>query len=77
VENVDVAISKVLRRLRESKDLSQEELSFKSNLHRTYISQLERSQKSVTVKSLLKITSALETPIDQFLKDVVDELGRL
>lgn len=73
LKNIDSAISSVLRRLREKKGLSQEELSFRADLHRTYISQLERGLKSVTVKTLLKITEVLEIEIDAFMKIVKNE----
>lgn len=41
-----------LRKLREEKGLSQEKLGFESGYHRTYISQLERGQKSPSLKTL-------------------------
>jgi len=57
--NIDIAIAKVLKRVREEKGISQERLAFNANLHRTYISQLERGIKSITVKTLFKITKFL------------------
>jgi transcriptional regulator with XRE-family HTH domain len=77
MEKIDQAIANVLRELREHKRLSQEQLSFDADLHRTYISQLERGLKSITVKSLFKITNALDIDIDIFLKKVIDELKKL
>ena len=77
MEKIDAAIANVLRKLREKKGLSQEELSFHSELHRTYISQLERGLKSVTVKTLVKITDVLEIDIDDFMKLVKNEIKKL
>jgi transcriptional regulator with XRE-family HTH domain len=77
VEKIDQAIANVLRELRESKGLSQEQLSFDAELHRTYISQLERGLKSVTVKTLKQITDVLEIEIDSFMKKVLNELKKL
>ncbi len=77
MEKIDQAIANVLRELREHKHLSQEQLSFDADLHRTYISQLERGLKSITVKSLFKITNALDIDIDIFLKKAIDELKKL
>lgn len=68
MKEIDQSIAKVLREVRESRGISQEALSFDSGLHRTYISQLERGLKAVTVKTLLKITDALEIEIDDFMK---------
>lgn len=75
--NVDIAVSKVLRKLREGKGMSQEDLAWQSGLHRTYISQLERAKKSVTVKTLFKICKVLEIDSDLFLKEVNYEIDKL
>lgn len=48
-----------LRRVREEKGISQEELGFRAELHRTYVSQLERGLKSPSLRTLLKIGGAL------------------
>ncbi len=77
MEKIDQAIANVLRDLREKKGLSQEQLSFDAELHRTYISQLERGLKSVTVKTLIKITTVLEIEIDVFMKKVINESKKL
>lgn len=77
VEQIDKAIAKVLKDIREERKLSQEQLSFQTDLHRTYISQLERGVKSVTVKTLLKITTALSIDIDDFIKRAKDESQKL
>ena len=76
-EQIDKAIAKVLKKLREQKKLSQEQLSFQADLHRTYISQLERGVKSITVKTLLKITTALNIDIVDFIKMVQNETQKL
>lgn len=75
--NIDLAIAKILKKTRENKGISQERLAFKADLHRTYISQLERGLKSITVKTLFKITESLEVEIDEFIKLVADELENI
>ena len=40
--------------------LSQEELAFKSNLHRTYIGMIERGEKNITLYNIHKIASGLK-----------------
>ena len=77
MEKIDQAIAYVLRDLREKKGLSQEQLSFDAELHRTYISQLERGLKSVTVKTLIRITTVLEIEIDVFMKKAINESKKL
>jgi transcriptional regulator with XRE-family HTH domain len=41
--------------------LSQEELAFRSEVHRTYISELERGLKNPSLTTLDKLASALQT----------------
>ena len=77
MEKINKAIATVLRELREAKKMSQEQLSFDADLHSTYISQLERGLKSVTVKTLFKITTALDIDIEVFMKKTMDEFKKL
>lgn len=56
-----------VRELRKTKGLSQEQLSFKAELHRTYIGMIERSEKNITLLNIEKISNALELPIHQLL----------
>ena len=57
-----------LRRLREARGLSQEELAFEAELHRTYISGVERGVRNPTVTVLAKIAAGLKVTPDQLLK---------
>lgn len=47
-------------RLRKQLGISQEELAFRAEVHRTYISQLERGLKSPTLSVILKLSRALK-----------------
>jgi transcriptional regulator with XRE-family HTH domain len=77
VKNIDQALAVTLRRLREQKGLSQDQVAFESGLHRTYISQLERGLKSITVKSLMRIIMVLGVDLHDFAKMVNDEYNSL
>ena len=46
-------------RLRTQLGISQEELAFRAEVHRTYISQIERGIKSPTLAVILKLSRAL------------------
>jgi transcriptional regulator with XRE-family HTH domain len=52
-------LAKNLRQLRESKGLSQEDLAYVCGLHRTYMGGIERSERNITLKTLMKIAEAL------------------
>ena len=46
--------------------ISQEELSFRSNLHRTYISSIELGKRNVSLVNIEKLAKALECEITDF-----------
>ena len=52
-------------RLRKLLGVSQEELAFRAEVHRTYISQLERGLKSPTLNMILKLSRALKASATQ------------
>ncbi len=57
-----------VREIRKEKNLSQEELSFKADLHRTYIGMIERAEKNITLINIDKIAKALDVEINELLK---------
>jgi len=56
--------------IRKQRGLSQEELAFRSKLHRTYIGMIERAEKNVTLINISKISKALDTPLKILLEDL-------
>ncbi|WP_339706418.1 helix-turn-helix transcriptional regulator [uncultured Sphingosinicella sp.] len=56
-----------LRRLREAKGLSQEAFAFEANIHRTYISDIERGARNPTITVVDKIAAALGVKAGQLL----------
>jgi transcriptional regulator with XRE-family HTH domain len=59
---------KRVREIRKEKNLSQEELAHKANLHRTYIGMIERAEKNITLINIEKIANALEIEINKLLR---------
>jgi transcriptional regulator with XRE-family HTH domain len=49
-----------LRDLREERGLTQEHLSFKAGLHRTYVGLMERGLKSPTIVTVVRLANALD-----------------
>lgn len=49
-----------LRKYREEKKISQEKFAEMTGLHRTYISDVERFQRSISLNNVQKIADALE-----------------
>ena len=51
-----------VRRIRTQAGLSQEELGYRAQLHRTYISSIERGERNVSVENIFAIAEALQVP---------------
>lgn len=57
-----------LRRTRRLKDVSQEELALRADLSRTYVSEVERGVRNVSIDNMGLLSQALGVP----LRDLVD-----
>ena len=65
--NLNEEVGFNIRRIREERDLSQEELADLAGLHRAYIGQIERGEKNIGLKNLEKIAKALNISIKVLL----------
>lgn len=66
--NVAKRLGAKIQKLRIEKGLSQEELAFDADLHRTYISHVERGSRNITVLGLCKIAKGLKMEPCEILK---------
>ena len=48
-----------VRSLRQSQNITQEELAYRSGLHRTYVGCIERGEKNVSVAAIFKVARGL------------------
>lgn len=67
-EDISRQFGEAVRRRRLELGLSQEELADLSGLHRTYISDVERATRNITLKSAARIASSLELPLKALLE---------
>ncbi len=72
---IDTCFGKILRQVRQEKRLSQEQLAFKAELHRTYISQLERGIKSPSLLTIYKICTSLGISVSYLVGLLEKELN--
>ena len=59
-----------IRAERTAKKMTQEELAERAGLHPTYIGQVERGEKSLTVASLEKIVEVLEISFSDLFENI-------
>ncbi len=67
MEDIRAKFGKHLRRLREEKRLTQEELADRAGMHFTYIGQIERGLRNPSLVNLHKIAKALRINAGQLL----------
>lgn len=72
---IDASFGKILRKIRQEKGLSQEELALRAELHRTYISQLERGIKSPSLNTIHKLCTSLDVSVGYLVTLVEKELN--
>lgn len=70
MDNINKKFGKRVRELRLERGLSQEQFSYKSDLHRTYIGMIERAEKNISLINIEKIAKALDISI----KDLFNNL---
>lgn len=61
-------LGKRIRKLRKEQEISQEDLGFKSGLHRTYIGSIERAEQNVSVDNIQKLAKALKVRVKELFK---------
>jgi transcriptional regulator with XRE-family HTH domain len=67
LNNIRDLFGKMVRSLRTAKGISQEKLAFACGLHRTYISDIERGTRNISIDNIQKIAAALDVnPKDLF-----------
>lgn len=64
------AFGHALRKHRQAKSLTQEQLSWQTKIDRKFISALERGIKEPGLQTILKVTRALDVPVGVFMSDV-------
>lgn len=54
-----INLSRIVRTRREQLGLSQDDIASRSGLHRTYISDIERGARNLSLKNLVRLAEAL------------------
>ena len=59
--SLELAFGQVVRAERQRAGLSQEALGYRADLHRTYLSMLERGERCPSLETIAKLAKALDT----------------
>ena len=70
--NILVSFGLKLKKIRNSKNLSQEKLAEITGLHRTYISSLERGNRNPTLLTLQALSKSLDVSVSELLEGLGD-----
>lgn len=71
----EMAFGRVLRATRLAKSISQEELAARSGYHRTYVGQLERGEKSPSLRTIFNLAATLGVAASKMVVETEAMLG--
>lgn len=63
---IEEEVGNRIKKLRGELGISQEELGFRSGVHRTYIASLEVGKRNISIATLEKIVKALGVSLSEF-----------
>ena len=66
-EKIDIEFGRAVTDLRKKLGLTQDELAFRSGIHRAYIGTIERGEKSPTLDTIKKLANGLGVTIFDIL----------
>ena len=69
-DDIILKYGQAVRALRQSKNISQEQLADLCGLHRTYISDVELGKRNVSLENIDKIASALNMNVSDIFVEV-------
>ena len=67
------AFGRTVRRLRQSRGLSQEKLAELAGIHRTYIGDVERGQRNIALVNMTRIAKALGISLSRLISGMEKE----
>lgn len=67
-QSARVTFGQNVRRVRRLKEMSQEELAFRADISRTYLSEVERGERNISVDNMDALAQALEMELPDLLR---------
>lgn len=67
-QDILVQFGNKIRALRLERDWSQQELGFKTGLHRNYIGMVERAERNISLKNIKQFADTFEVEVAELFK---------
>lgn len=71
-----IKVGNRIRELRKERNMSQETLADQSDLHPTYIGQIERGEKNASIECLYQIVKALHISMSEFFYGIESNVSK-
>lgn len=68
--NVGVLFGQIVRKHREKQGISQEDFAERAEIHRTYVSSIERGKVQISIAIAQSVAEALGVPLSRLWRDV-------
>ena len=69
MDDISKQLGQRARTIRLKQELSQGDVAKRMNVHRSYISSIERGVRNPSLKVIQRIAKALEVPMEKLIKD--------
>ena len=66
------SLGKVIQARRKQLTLTQEQLARRSGMHRTYVSDIERGERNLSLESIYNISKGISTPLSVLFAEAED-----
>jgi transcriptional regulator with XRE-family HTH domain len=70
MDNPRITFGHAVRRLRIAKGLSQEDLAELADIHRTYVGDVERGTRNISLINMTRLATALGVPLSQLIREM-------
>jgi transcriptional regulator with XRE-family HTH domain len=75
-ERTQIAFGKALREFRASAGVSQDALAARAGMNRTYVGDIERGERNVSIVNQQKLAKALDVKLSLIVAEMEKHLGR-
>lgn len=75
-ESLLLSLGQVILKRRTRARMSQQELADLSEVHRPYISDIERGQRNLTITTMIRISNALKAPLSTLFREAESGMGK-